>query len=408
MLKYRLKEANNWRPPKGSLEEAFVYLDVSSPSQESELRLEGPQLLLEEIRLNLDGSAGLRGQLIGQYLTGYDLQVVMNSWTMACFEPELIEGESLLEPELTPSKQVTLKSGLRALKQGQPSEEFLALVKISKTARKKLYTQAKTDLLVEHFHHSKSEQLADRYNPPEGWLTGQGQIQVPRPYNHFAEMALKDMGDQGELGRAARVYLRTAARKYVFPLTGPQALYQTLLDHEKSGGYIGSPKLWRKDERLDLLRYTLEWEHGFKGSNFEEEVWSMGLDETSYFLLLKRFEFFQDERPMLYSRLCQLQALAEQSEDYGAAKRRLDVIRNTMFKEVSINLDVVDQAVLSIRAGQDLELLSELSPLEWEYVVTRIEDSTPDLARFMEQMEKNRPEYHHQLAALLERVPSPT
>lgn len=97
MIKYRLQASKEFRLKGRPIEQAFVFLDVSDPTENAEICYEGPKQLIKEIKLNLIGSYGERGRIIGDYTTAYDLNNAMSQWIMAPFDPELVEGLDLLK-----------------------------------------------------------------------------------------------------------------------------------------------------------------------------------------------------------------------------------------------------------------------------------------------------------------------
>ena len=96
MIKFKLITAKEWRLEGRPNEEAFVYLDLTDATQDAEIQYEGPEQLVNEIKSHLIGSYGERGRIISDQTSGYDLNNAMHNWTMAPFDPELVEGRELL------------------------------------------------------------------------------------------------------------------------------------------------------------------------------------------------------------------------------------------------------------------------------------------------------------------------
>jgi len=96
MIKFKLITAKEWRLVGRPNDEAFVFIDSTDPTQDAPIQYEGPERLVEEIKSHLIGSYGERGRIIGDQTSGYDLNNAMHNWTMAPFDPELVEGLELL------------------------------------------------------------------------------------------------------------------------------------------------------------------------------------------------------------------------------------------------------------------------------------------------------------------------
>lgn len=97
MIKDRLKLSREFRLVGRPCEEAFVDLPTTNPNINTEICDQGSEQLIKEIPFNLIGSYGERGRTISEKTTAYDLNNAMHSWTMAAFEPELIEGRDILQ-----------------------------------------------------------------------------------------------------------------------------------------------------------------------------------------------------------------------------------------------------------------------------------------------------------------------
>jgi hypothetical protein len=90
MLKYKLVMGGG---------EFFVVLNVERSNQVSEILYEGDALGCQYIQFNLSSQTGMFGHLISTATTPVDLDAAMRSIEMQRFNPELIEGEELVQSD---------------------------------------------------------------------------------------------------------------------------------------------------------------------------------------------------------------------------------------------------------------------------------------------------------------------
>lgn len=188
------------------------------------------------------------------------------------------------------------------------------------------------------------------------------------------------MGNKGDLGSNARSYLRSASYLKLFPGGSAEKFHQSLVYHEKAGGYMGGDKSWQRYNRVDSIRHDVEIQNKIKTPQFDEDLRNMDLNEQSFNLLQKRMRSFPEERGKLYDRMKQLEDTAVARGDKDAQKR-LESIGNVLKSEIGsdsrkpetrLDFDRVESALQGMQGGE-LKNLEGLTQGEWDFAKARLE-----------------------------------
>lgn len=97
LLKYRLTAPPDaFDIPGQPREQAYVFMMAEHPADESLIEYEGPDRLVRELRQRVLASYGFRARLIEEYTAPRDLANAMHGRLLAPYQPELLNGQSLL------------------------------------------------------------------------------------------------------------------------------------------------------------------------------------------------------------------------------------------------------------------------------------------------------------------------